>query len=85
MDVAGFTRMPGPGWGGGYIGGQWAAGMRAPGGWGGYRRPHRGWQMPGYWRSPDYRIQNYAAFGLAGAAAGLWLVALLRRCGARRL
>lgn len=52
-------------WGGGYIGGQWAAGVRAPGGWGAYRRPHRGWQIPGYWRSPDYRIFDYAAFGLS--------------------
>lgn len=62
--------VPGPGWGGGYVGGQWVAGTRAPGGWNAYRRPQRGWQMPGYWRSPDYRIQNYAVFGLAAPPQG---------------
>lgn len=62
--------QPGPGWGGGYIGGQWAAGSRAPGGWNAYRRPHRGWRMPNYWRSPDYRIQNFQLYGLAPPPQG---------------
>lgn len=55
----------GSGWGGGYVGGRWYAGTRAPGGWGAYRRPHRGWQMPHYWRAPEYRIQDYGLFGLS--------------------
>lgn len=62
--------QPGPGWGGGYIGGQWVAGTRAPGGWNAYRRPHRGWRMPEYWRSPDFRIQNWQMFGLAPPPQG---------------
>lgn len=61
---------PSPGWGGGYVDGRWYAGTRAPGGWAAYRRPQRGWAMPGYWRQPDFRIQNYAAFGLAPPPQG---------------
>lgn len=60
----------GASWGGGYVGGRWDAGNRAPGGWGGYRRPSRGWTMPGYWQSPDYRIYDYGFWGLQAPPQG---------------
>ena len=48
----------------------WSAGTQAPGGWNAYRQPYRGYRMPGYWRSPSYRLQNYAQFGLQAPPPG---------------
>ncbi|MEE2916988.1 MAG: RcnB family protein [Pseudomonadota bacterium] len=53
----------GPRWGG-QIGGRWWGGMRAPGGWGAYRRPVRGWALPGYWIAPGWHINDWQAYGL---------------------
>lgn len=53
----------GPRWGG-RIGGRWWGGMRAPGGWNAYRRPVRGWVLPGYWVAPGWSVANWSAYGL---------------------
>lgn len=53
----------GPRWGG-KIGGRWWAGMQAPGGWRSYRRPSRGYTLPGYWLSPNFYIADFVNFGL---------------------
>lgn len=50
---------------GGRINGRWIGGMQAPGGWGAYRRPGRGFRLPGYWTAPGFFIGNFAAYGLA--------------------
>jgi len=47
------------------IGGHWYAGMNAPGGWGAYHRPTRGWRLPRYWFSPGFFIGDYASYGLS--------------------
>lgn len=43
--------------------GRWFAGWGAPGGWGSYRRPVRGYMLPRYWINPTYYIANYSAYG----------------------
>ncbi len=50
-------------WGGQYQG-HWVGGMRAPGGWGGYRRPYRGYALSSYWISPTFLIADYGNYGL---------------------
>ena len=47
------------------VGGHWWGGMNAPGGWNGYRQPHRGWRVPGYWNSSRFYIGDWADYGLA--------------------
>ncbi|WP_230461318.1 RcnB family protein [Sphingobium sp. CAP-1] len=72
------AHMPRPGgtwnngahrWGPRYHG-RWYAGWRAPGGWGGYQRPIRGYILPRYWISPSYYIANYGAYGLPVPSSG---------------
>lgn len=50
---------------GGKMNGHWYGGMRAPGGWGAYRRPVRGWTLPSYWISPSWYIADFGSYGLA--------------------
>ncbi|WP_375382585.1 RcnB family protein [uncultured Sphingomonas sp.] len=50
-------------WGGQYQG-HWVGGMRAPGGWSGYRRPYRGFGLPTYWISPTFVITDFGDYGL---------------------
>ncbi len=50
--------------------GRWHAGMRAPGGWGGYQRPFVGYQLPRYWVNPSYYIINYANYGFQAPQQG---------------
>jgi Ni/Co efflux regulator RcnB len=52
-----------PRWGG-RISGRWWGGMRAPGGWNAYRRPVRGWVLPGYWVSPNWAVSDWSGYGL---------------------
>ncbi|WP_082444304.1 RcnB family protein [Sphingomonas sp. Leaf242] len=52
-----------PRWGS-KIGGRWWAGANAPGGWTGYRRPHRGWAVPGYWNAPRFYVGDWSTYGL---------------------
>jgi Ni/Co efflux regulator RcnB len=68
-----------PGWGGhgvrpprwgNRVQGRWWAGWRAPGGWGAYRRPVRGWVLPSFWISPSWYINDWASYGLATPPAG---------------
>lgn len=49
---------------------RWLGGERAPGGWGGYRRPAYGFQLPGYWVSPSFFVGNWDAYGFGRPARG---------------
>ncbi len=53
-----------PRWGS-KIGGRWWGGANAPGGWAGYRRPHRGWAVPSYWNAPRFYVSDWSNYGLA--------------------
>lgn len=57
-------RFSGQRWGG-RVGGRWIGGVQAPGGWNAYRRPGRGFTLPGYWVAPSFFIGNFAQYGLA--------------------
>lgn len=46
------------------IGGRWWAGVRAPGGWGAYRRPVSGFVLPSYWMNRNFYLPNYSLYGL---------------------
>ncbi|MEG8057952.1 RcnB family protein [Sphingomonas sp. 22L2VL55-3] len=52
------------------IGGRWWAGANAPGGWAGYRRPHRGWVVPAYWNAPRFYVGDWSNYGLAQPPQG---------------
>jgi len=54
---------PPPRWGE-PVGGRWAAGSDAPGGWDAYREPRRGRRLPGYWLAPRFALNDYADYGL---------------------
>ncbi|WP_298812161.1 RcnB family protein [uncultured Sphingomonas sp.] len=58
-----------PRWGG-HINNRWWGGMRAPGGWNAYRRPVRGYVLPGYWISPNWYINDWSNYGLYAPPAG---------------
>ena len=51
-------------------GDHWWGGMRAPGGWGAYRRPSRGYVLPSYWVAPGWAITDWRGYGLAQPPAG---------------
>lgn len=53
----------GPRWGQ-RIDGRWHGGVQAPGGYGAYRRPVRGFVLPRYWIQPGFYIANYQAYRL---------------------
>jgi Ni/Co efflux regulator RcnB len=59
-----------PGRWGQRIDGRWYAGWRAPGGWGAYRRPVRGWTLPSYWIGVGFWINDWSSWGLSRPAAG---------------
>ncbi len=50
--------------------GRWFAGFYAPGGWGGYRAPFRGYVLPSYWVNPTYSIGSYGTYGLYAPQPG---------------
>lgn len=60
-----------PGWNGhgqqwgGRWNGRWRGGWNAPGGWGAYRQPVRGYVLPSYWTAPQFYVGNYASYGLS--------------------
>lgn len=56
--------------GGGWNGNRWHGVMRAPGGWGAYHRPSRGWILPPYWIGSGFGIGDYGAYGLAPPPEG---------------
>lgn len=61
--------MRGSRWGGKQQG-RWVGGWRAPGGWGAYRRPFRGYVLPRYWVNPSFSVINYPVYGLRAPSAG---------------
>ncbi|MEG3180414.1 RcnB family protein [Sphingomonas sp. LT1P40] len=58
------AQRPGSRWGQ-KVGGRWQGGMRAPGGWGAYRRPVRGWTMPSYWIGGSFFLSDWSNWGLS--------------------
>lgn len=58
-----------PRWGG-HINNRWWGGMRAPGGWGAYRRPVRGYVLPSYWVSPSFYVNDWSGYGLYAPPSG---------------
>lgn len=60
---------PGGRWGG-KVGGRWEGGTRAPGGWGAYRRPVRGWTLPSYWIGGSYFVSDWSNWGLSSPPYG---------------
>jgi Ni/Co efflux regulator RcnB len=52
------------------VNGRWSVGFGAPGGWGGYRQPFRGYVLPSYWINPGYSLGNYATYGLYAPMTG---------------
>ena len=50
--------------------GRWVGGYRAPGGWGGYRRPFVGYVLPRYWVQPSFYLGNYTSYGFAQPSYG---------------
>lgn len=59
---------------GGNINGRWHGGSQAPGGWGAYRRPSRGYQLDNYWMSPGFQIPDYYSYGLSAPPNGYFWV-----------
>lgn len=59
-----------PGRWGQRVDGRWHAGWKAPGGWGGYRRPVRGWTLPSYWIGGGFWINDWSSWGLSRPASG---------------
>lgn len=52
------------------VGGHWWGGVNAPGGWGAYRRPARGWTLPSYWYAPRFYVSDWSIYGLAQPPQG---------------
>lgn len=60
-----------PGWRWGEkVRGRWQGGWNAPGGWGGYRRPVRGWALPSYWIGGGFWINDWSNWGLSNPPRG---------------
>ncbi|MDF7777109.1 RcnB family protein [Sphingomonas sp. AOB5] len=59
---------------GGQVNGRWWGGAQAPGGWNSYRRPSRGWSMPGYWMNSNFRIHDFGNYGLNAPAYGFFWI-----------
>jgi hypothetical protein len=51
--------------------GRWVGGWRAPGGWGAYHRPTRGYHVPRYWIAPSFYVGNWGGYGLPQPSYGL--------------
>ncbi|KQN27123.1 hypothetical protein ASF00_12225 [Sphingomonas sp. Leaf34] len=60
-----------PRWGS-KIGGRWWGGANAPGGWAAYRRPDRGWTVPGYWNAPRFYVNDWSTYGLPRPPQGYY-------------
>jgi Ni/Co efflux regulator RcnB len=52
--------------------GSWHGGVRAPGGYSAYRRPHRGFILPSYWVNPGFSFNNYSVYGLRAPNNGYY-------------
>ncbi|MCP3731818.1 RcnB family protein [Sphingomonas sp. MG17] len=62
-------QKPGWRWGEKYKG-RWQGGWKAPGGWGAYKRPVRGWTLPSYWFSGGFWISDWTSWGLSSPPYG---------------
>lgn len=51
--------------------GRWWGGWKAPGGWKGYARPHRGFRVSRYWIAPSFYVGNWGWYGLPQPSYGL--------------
>jgi hypothetical protein len=71
VQSVGAPGYPGFGRWGGLIHGRWIGGYNAPGGWGAYQIPYRGFVLPSYWLNPIYRISSYPIYGLYAPSFGL--------------
>lgn len=60
---------PGSRWGEKYKG-RWQGGWTAPGGWGAYKRPVRGWTLPSYWISGGFWLSDWQSWGLSSPPYG---------------
>jgi Ni/Co efflux regulator RcnB len=69
MPIIQTSSRPAPRWGS-KIGGRWWGGANAPGGWAGYRRPHRGWAVPPYWNAPRFYVGDWSTYGLPQPPSG---------------
>ena len=58
-----------PRWGS-QVGGRWWGGANAPGGWGAYRQPYRGYRLPGYWVAPRFHVADWNRYGLYAPTGG---------------
>jgi Ni/Co efflux regulator RcnB len=52
------------------VNGRWWGGVNAPGGYSAYRRPVRGYALPGYWVSPRFHVTDWQSYGLAQPPVG---------------
>lgn len=59
---------------GGKVGGRWHGGSNAPGGWGAYHRPSRGWTLPPYWMGSGFHISDFGNYGLGAPPYGYFWV-----------
>lgn len=70
----GYNQPRGGGRWGNQVNGRWWGGAQAPGGWNSYRRPSRGWSLPGYWMNSDFRIHDFGNWGLQSPTRGYYWV-----------
>ena len=63
------ANVPSRRWGS-QVGGRWWGGANAPGGWAAYRRPYRGYRLPGYWVAPRFYVSDWSRYGLYAPSGG---------------
>ncbi|MGC6400853.1 RcnB family protein [Sphingomonas sp. FW199] len=55
---------------GGMVNGRWHGGVHAPGGWGGYVAPVRGFVLPSYWVAPQFVIRDWPRYRFSAPPRG---------------
>ena len=61
---------PGGGRWGSQVGGRWWGGVNAPGGYGAYRAPVRGYRLPSYWLAPRFYVNDFDRYGFTAPGEG---------------
>lgn len=59
----------GPRWGS-RVDGRWWGGVNAPGGYGAYRAPVRGYRLPSYWAAPRFVVNDWSDYGFTAPGQG---------------